>query len=313
MKIIIADDNSKECTVIKKIITEYFPEYTLDGVFENGITLMEYLEHNVPDLMITDIVMPGFDGLEACKKLREKSATAHIILITAHQKFEYAQRAIPYRVDNLLVKPYTTPQLIEAISSALNTNIKNIAKSFAESLKNLSIDMFINNNAKTLEQLNIKRVLDIFAETNVLLDVNIQVDQADESNWHSYLNQYASIYYNSDSRKQTVQNAKEYIKKHYTNASLSLTMLAEHLSISEPYLSAIFKAETGSGLSSYITKVRVNAAKELLTNSSLSIREISDACGYNNEKYFYQIFKKATNITPAQYQARKRLNESESK
>ena len=75
----------------------------------------------------------------------------------------------------------------------------------------------------------------------------------------------------------------------------------------------MFKAETGSGLSSYITEVRVNAAKELLLNSSLTIQEISDACGYNNEKYFYQIFKKATNLTPTQYQMRKRLNESETK
>ena len=64
--------------------------------------------------------MPGFDGLEACRKLRENSSTADIILITAYRDFEYAKRAINYHVHDLLVKPFTSKHLIDSVLSVVN-------------------------------------------------------------------------------------------------------------------------------------------------------------------------------------------------
>ena len=120
MKIVIADDMKETRNGIRKIISLHFPHCTIDGVFENGLQLTEYLEHHVPDLLITDIRMPGCNGLDACKKLREHSDSAKIILITAYQDFEYAKEAIKYRVHDLITKPYTREQMKEAISTALN-------------------------------------------------------------------------------------------------------------------------------------------------------------------------------------------------
>lgn len=120
MRVVIADDNLKMCMGIKKIIADKFPHFTVEGTFEDGESLMEYLDNHIPDLLITDICMPSFDGLEACRKLREKSASTNIILITGYKNFEYAKEAIRYKVHDLLVKPFSSDQLIEAIISAVN-------------------------------------------------------------------------------------------------------------------------------------------------------------------------------------------------
>lgn len=121
MRVVIADDMEDTRNGIQKLIAMRFPNFTIEGVFEDGNMLMEYLEHHVPDLLITDIRMPGYDGLAACKKLREHSEHAKIILITAYQDFEYAKQAIRYRVHDLITKPYTREQLANSISAVTST------------------------------------------------------------------------------------------------------------------------------------------------------------------------------------------------
>ena len=242
MRVVIADDNLKMCMGIKKIIADKFPQFTVDGTFEDGESLMEYLDNHIPDLLITDICMPGFDGLEACRKLREKSASANIILITGYKNFEYAKEAIRYKVHDLLVKPFSSDQLIETIISAVN---------------------------------------------------DFQSEKSTP---------------NTDSRQHyIVSDTKSYVEKHYSNPSLSRGLIAEHLSVNASYLSDVFKSETKIGLSEYITQVRIHQAKKLLADSSISIQDVAKAVGCNSLQYFYQLFKKETGITPAEYQKRKRL------
>lgn len=243
MRVVIADDNQKMCMGIKRIITDKFPQFTIEGAFEDGESLMEYLENHIPDLLITDICMPGFDGLEACRKLREKSSSAHIILITGYKNFEYAKQAIRYKVHELLVKPFSSEQLIEAIISAVND----------------------------------------------LRSDEIQVSES--STPQSYI----------------VSEAKAYVQKNFSNSSLSRSMIADHLSVNASYLSDVFKSETKIGLSEYITQIRIQNAKQLLSDNSISIQEVAKEVGCNSLQYFYQLFKKETGITPAEYQKRKRL------
>lgn len=242
MRVVIADDNLKMCMGIKKIIADKFPQFTVEGTFEDGESLMEYLDEHIPDLLITDICMPGFDGLEACRKLREKSASANIILITGYKNFEYAKEAIRYKVHELLVKPFSSDQLIEAIISAVN-------------------DFQSDSNAIAIDS----------PQHYIVLDT------------------------------------KAYVEKNYSNPSLSRGLIAEHLSVNASYLSDVFKSETKIGLSEYITQVRIHNAKKLLSDSSISIQEVAKSVGCNSLQYFYQLFKKETGITPAEYQKRKRL------
>jgi YesN/AraC family two-component response regulator len=67
------------------------------------------------------------------------------------------------------------------------------------------------------------------------------------------------------------------------------------------YLSYIFHKKFGQTLNTYITAMRIDAAKELLLTSNLSLQEISDKAGFSNSSYFHRQFKKITGLTPMQF------------
>jgi two-component system response regulator YesN len=72
-----------------------------------------------PDLVLTDIRMPGLTGLELIEKIRERDQDAEVIIISGYSEFDYAQRAIRFGVTDYLLKPIKEPQLREAVEIAL--------------------------------------------------------------------------------------------------------------------------------------------------------------------------------------------------
>ena len=101
-----------------------------------------------------------------------------------------------------------------------------------------------------------------------------------------------------------VARIDDYILGHYSE-DIHLSTIAEALHYSPSYLSRLYKEHTGENLSSGINNVRISAAKKLLLSTSLSINEIGRRCGFYSNKYFMQIFKKATGQTPSQYRPQK--------
>ncbi|MBM7539869.1 response regulator transcription factor [Amphibacillus cookii] len=91
-----------------------------------------------------------------------------------------------------------------------------------------------------------------------------------------------------------------YIDEHYSEA-LSLTSLADHFHFNPSYLSSYFRQHHNVGFSDYLTKVRVDHAKELLGNQELSIAEVGAMVGYTDHSYFCKVFKKNTNKSPSRY------------
>ena len=94
--------------------------------------------------------------------------------------------------------------------------------------------------------------------------------------------------------------AKQYVQSHYSqNITLEDVCAATGFSVS--YFSALFKKETGEGFAKYLTRVRMERAKELLQETNLSVAEICTRVGYGDLKHFNQTFKKVTNLSPGQY------------
>ena len=102
-----------------------------------------------------------------------------------------------------------------------------------------------------------------------------------------------------------VQRAKEYINGNYKK-DLSLDELSKELDISPYYFSKLFKEETGSNFVEYLTGLRMDRAKELLKDESLSMKEICAAIGYSDPNYFSRIFKKNIGLTPTEYREREK-------
>ena len=84
-------------------------------------------------------------------------------------------------------------------------------------------------------------------------------------------------------------------------ADLSLRTQAEHLNINSSYLSTLFKKETGTTLTEYVNRKRIEHAIFLLNTTNLKIQAIAQACGIPDVNYFTKIFKKQIGITPKDY------------
>lgn len=82
---------------------------------------------------------------------------------------------------------------------------------------------------------------------------------------------------------------------------ISLEELARRVEISPFYFSKLFKEETGENFIDYITMARMQTAKDLLRDHTLSIKEISASSGYSDPNYFSKLFKKIMGLTPTEY------------
>ena len=99
----------------------------------------------------------------------------------------------------------------------------------------------------------------------------------------------------------SAEQARAYIDRHYMDPELSLSSVANAVSVSPNHLSTLFKSKIGVGFSEYLTEVRIRQAKRLLITSDLRVSEVGERVGYQNMEYFSMLFKKNTGQTPSQY------------
>lgn len=95
---------------------------------------------------------------------------------------------------------------------------------------------------------------------------------------------------------------EQYIRENYADPDLNISQVGQHFDMTPTYLSAQFKKETGVALLAYISNVRVEAAKQLLTKG-LSVAKIAEQTGYRDSGSLIRVFKKVTGMTPGQYKA----------
>lgn len=106
--------------------------------------------------------------------------------------------------------------------------------------------------------------------------------------------------YSKDISKSVV-----YIKEHYRE-DINLSDIAQHVGLSENYLSNLFKKETGENIIRYINLYRVERSKELILETNLKVYEIAEMVGYRNTTYFSTMFKKITDVTVQEFKNRKK-------
>jgi len=117
-KVLLVDDE----ILIRERISQRIPweslGYELKGTCENGKEAIEFMERQPVDLVLTDICMPYVDGLELAKYLYENEKRTKVVIITGYDEFEYAKKAVEYRVLSYVLKPVTSVELIEKLEEA---------------------------------------------------------------------------------------------------------------------------------------------------------------------------------------------------
>ncbi len=100
-----------------------------------------------------------------------------------------------------------------------------------------------------------------------------------------------------------LDKARDYIENHYKDEDISLNVVASSVNISPNHFSTIFSQEMGITFVEYLTRVRMEAAKELLLKTDLRTSEIGYQVGYKDPHYFSYLFKKTHGITPRAFRS----------
>jgi two-component system response regulator YesN len=111
-----------------------------------------------------------------------------------------------------------------------------------------------------------------------------------------------SAYYDFFRQRENsvISHAKQYVQQHLAE-DISLNDVAKQVCLSPAYFSTLFKAETGCGFIKYLQRIRVEQAKKLLKNKGMRIKDIAEAVGYKDVKFFNKIFLNETSVTPSEY------------
>ena len=117
-KILIVDDEEKNIKLLKGILAS--EGYQLNGAL-NGEEALKKVAAIGPDLILLDIMMPGMDGFEVCKRLKQDESTQMIpiVMVTALDEKEYSTRAMKVGADDFLTKPVDHTELIVRVKSLL--------------------------------------------------------------------------------------------------------------------------------------------------------------------------------------------------
>jgi CheY-like chemotaxis protein len=121
--ILIADDNPENIKVLGNLLTSNAYDV---GAVPNGEKVFEFLEQEVPDLILLDVLMPGMDGFEVCEKLKSMKKTRHIpiIFLTARNSTDDIVRGLQLGGVDYISKPFNQAELLARVS--VHIEIKNL-------------------------------------------------------------------------------------------------------------------------------------------------------------------------------------------
>lgn len=246
MKILVVEDEAYARTAIEESIKAADQSIQVFAA-ESGEGALAIIQKEVLDVVLTDIKMPGMDGLELLAEIRKRDLDIQVIILSSYNDFNLTRQAIQLGAFDYLFKPAMLPNdIMEVIQKALCKQKERLYK-------------------------------DKLSDRN---DVSGQMNQE-------------------------MKTALEYINDRLCDKNLSLQMIADHVGLSRNYLSKVFKDTMGENFIDYITRLRVEKARDLYTTTNMKIYEIAEEVGYSDWHYLHSVYKKLMGHSMSQDRARR--------
>ena len=160
MNLLIADDENLELKVLEKTVKKHFVDELEIFTAGNGRKASQICDEVKPDIALLDIEMPGMNGIELAKYIKEKNTECIIIFITAYDRFDYAIEAMHIKAFDYLLKPWKEERLCELINTAIE-NVRSMQKtdSIVHSQKDVIKDYIDRNYKKDISAKDVAGIL----------------------------------------------------------------------------------------------------------------------------------------------------------
>ena len=262
LTVLVVEDNDELRLFLRNILSEtYRVLEARDG--RQGLTLA--VKH-VPDLIITDVMMPVMDGLDMVKLLKENRMVCHIpvIVLSAKSSLDDRIAGLEHGIDDYIGKPFSSTYLKARIVSLLKQR-------------------------RQLQELYMSR----------LSEQESSAGKAQPSAYEPSLPELESL------DEQFMKSVMAFLEENMSNQELEIENLAEHLFMSRTVFYRKLKSITGLTPVEFVREIRLKRAVQLMDSDDYTISQVAYMTGFRAPKYFSKVFKKATGLTPSEYKEKK--------
>ena len=263
LKMIIVDDEPLARDMVKYCLDWEKFGIVISGEADSADEAMRLMDLEPADIVITDIEMPEVNGLALSERLKARYPETEIIIVTGYDEFEYARKSIKLGIADFLLKPIDDVEL----------------KKIVEKIK----EKICERGKKEAELDRIKW----------------QVEETFPFLWEQFIG--GGDEKQEGGEKELFALMKLYIKEHYYEHALSLSVIAEEFHLNASYLSRIFKKGMGKNFSEYLLEIRMRKALQLLQEKDYLAYELSELVGFSDPDYFGRCFKKFTGVSFSEY------------
>ncbi|NQZ21426.1 MAG: response regulator [Colwellia sp.] len=257
LRILVIEDNYDMCQYITSCLSS---DYLVFNAYD-GLEGVKLSEQEVPDLIISDVMMPKLDGYQTTKKIRENPITNHIpiILLTSRHDLESKLKGWHHQVDEYLTKPFNEEELKIRIKNLLA--IRNI-------LKNRHHNMILKGshiNPNILEEISDTSTIELMKK-----------------------------------QERFIENFNQTLEEKYTDTSITVNTIARAMAMSERQLFRKLKSVLGITPTEYLRRFRLEKACLLLAKGESAINTAFDA-GFSSQSYFGKCFKNEYGYPPSEF------------
>lgn len=259
--ILIVEDNHELRHFLWNILSETYT--VLEAT--NGKEGLKYAQQYIPDLIISDVMMPVMDGLDMVKAIKADHDTCHIPIIVLSAKSSLDDRiaGLEQGIDDYITKPFSSTYLKTRILSLLRQR---------QQLQELYLSKLSEH---TQEENN---------NTNEWEPSQPQVTPYDE---------------------QFMQQVMAFMEEQMDNTDITIDDFANKLMLSRTVFYRKLKSIVGLTPVDFVCEMRIKRAAQLIERSEYSFSQIAYMTGFNDPKYFSRRFKKIMGVTPTEYKEKK--------
>lgn len=267
---LVVEDNSDVATYIQHVLESTFNVI----VAHDGQEGLEKAREVIPDIIITDLMMPKVDGLEMCRQLREDELVSHIpiIIVTARDADKDRLEGLSTGADAYLTKPFKRDELTAIADNLLHTRdllkMKYQVKLIGEEPETTEVAP-----EDSIETVDTTKILSSIARKNEIF----------------------------------IEKVKGIILKNIAKSELNSALIADAMNLSQRQLNRKVNSVLGVDTASYIRQMRILKAQELLLETEDPVGDIGYNCGFESSSYFSKIFRQHTGLTPSEYRKKHSL------